>query len=103
MCVISQNSNDLYGIATATPMDAPVGKWVYKSMTEDFGATPAQVRIRMVVGTVPTTDIVYALQVLFVIVPLVNADNHHAVNENMHMGNYINGARTLYSLVNSPL
>lgn len=92
------------GNAAATPMDAPVGKWAYQSMTEAFGETPAPVRIRMMGGTVPTAEIVDALQVPFVIVPLVNADNNqHAANENMRMGNYINGVRTLYSLVTKPL
>ncbi|MDX2374775.1 hypothetical protein ACTXGL_10810 [Psychrobacter sp. T6-6] len=73
-------------------------------MVESFSAKPAPVRIRMMGGTVPTAEIVDALQVPFVIVPLVNADNNqHAANENMRMGNYINGVRTLYSLVTSPL
>ena len=85
-------------------MDAPVGKWAYQSMTEAFGAAPpTPVRIRMMGGTVPTAEIVDALQVPFVIVPLVNADNNqHAANENMRMGNYINGVRTLYSLITKP-
>ena len=85
-------------------MDAPIGKWAYQSMVEVFGAKPAPIRIRMMGGTVPTAEIVDALKVPFVIVPLVNADNNqHAANENMRMGNYINGVRTLYSLVTSPL
>lgn len=92
------------GNAAATPMDAPVGKWALKSMVDTFGTTPPPVRIRMMGGTVPTAEIVDALQVPFVIVPLVNADNNqHAANENMRMGNYINGVRTLYSLVTSAL
>lgn len=92
------------GNAAATPMDAPVGKWAYQSMTEAFGATPAPIRIRMMGGTVPTAEIVDALQVPFVIVPLVNADNNqHAANENMRMGNYVDGIRTLYSLITKPL
>ena len=39
----------------------------------------------------------------FAIVPLVNADNNqHASNENMRMGNYIDGVRTIYSLMTHP-
>ena len=35
--------------------------------------------------------------------PLFNADNNqHASNENMRMGNYLNGIRTLYSLITRP-
>ena len=92
------------GNAAATPMDAPIGNWAYQLMTEAFGATPAPIRIRMMGGTVPTAEIVDALQVPFVIVPLVNADNNqHAANENMRMGNYVDGIRTLYSLITKPL
>lgn len=92
------------GNAAATPVDSPVGKWALKAMVDTFGTTPPPVRIRMMGGTVPTAQIVETLQVPFVIVPLVNADNNqHAANENMRMGNYIDGVRTLYSLVTSPL
>ena len=81
-----------------------MGQWAYQSMIEAFGKTPALVRIRMMGGTVPTAEIVDPLQVPFVIVPLVNADNNqHAANENMRMGNYVDGIRTLYSLVTKPL
>ncbi|GHC23477.1 hypothetical protein GCM10010082_14690 [Kushneria pakistanensis] len=92
------------GNAAATPIDAPVGRWAFQSMVEAFGENPAPVRIRMMGGTVPTAEIVEALQVPFVIVPLVNADNNqHASDENMRMGNYVNGVRTLYSLITRPL
>ena len=65
---------------------------------------PEPVRIRMMVGTVPTAEIVKSLEVPFVIVPLVNAyNNQHAANENMRMGNYVDGIRTLYSLITKPL
>ncbi|MGO1282377.1 MAG: hypothetical protein ACTJHI_08050 [Psychrobacter sp.] len=73
-------------------------------MVEAFGAKSAPIRIRIMGGTVPVAEIVDALQVPFVIMPLVNVDNNqHTANENMRMGNYINGVRTLYSLVTSPL
>lgn len=92
------------GNAAATPMDAPIGQWAFQSMVEAFGATPEPVRIRMMGGTVPTAEIVAALHEPFVIVPLVNSDNNqHASDENMRMGNYVNGVRTLYSLITRPL
>jgi acetylornithine deacetylase/succinyl-diaminopimelate desuccinylase-like protein len=91
------------GDAAGTPMDSAVGQWAYAAMVEAFGAKPEPVRIRMMGGTVPTAEIVGALQVPFAIVPLVNADNNqHASNENMRMGNYIDGVRTIYSLVTRP-
>jgi acetylornithine deacetylase/succinyl-diaminopimelate desuccinylase-like protein len=84
-------------------MDSAVGQWAYTAMVDAFGAKPEPVRIRMMGGTVPTAEIVGALQVPFAIVPLVNADNNqHASNENMRMGNYVDGVRTIYSLVTHP-
>ncbi|MEP6876044.1 MAG: M20/M25/M40 family metallo-hydrolase [Burkholderiales bacterium] len=86
--------------AAGTPMDSAVGQWAYAAMVEAFGATPEPVRIRMMGGTVPTAEIVEALRVPFAIVPLVNADNNqHASNENMRIGNYIDGVRTIHSLL----
>jgi acetylornithine deacetylase/succinyl-diaminopimelate desuccinylase-like protein len=91
------------GNAAGTPIDSAVGQWAYEAMVEAFGAKPEPVRIRMMGGTVPTAEIVEALRVPFAIVPLVNADNNqHASNENMRMGNYLDGIRTIYSLVTRP-
>ena len=90
--------------AAGTPIDSAVGAWAYAAMTESFGRAPEPVRIRMMGGTVPTAEIVEALRVPFAIVPLVNADNNqHAANENMRMGNYVDGIRTIYGLLTSPL
>jgi len=88
------------GDAAGAPMDSVVGQWAYASMVDAFGAQPGPVRIRMMGGTVPTAEIVEALHVPFAIVPLVNGDNNqHASNENMRMGNYIDGVRSIYSLL----
>ncbi|HUD33583.1 MAG TPA: acetylornithine deacetylase, partial [Variovorax sp.] len=90
--------------AAGTPIDSAVGAWAYGAMTEAFGRAPEPVRIRMMGGTVPTAEIVEALRVPFAIVPLVNADNNqHAANENMRMGNYVDGIRTIYGLLTSPM
>ena len=44
-----------------------------------------------------------ALKIPFVIVPLVNADNNqHSANENMRLGNYIDGVRTLTGILTEP-
>ena len=90
--------------AAGSPIDSAVGKWAYQSLTDSFGTTPAPVRIRMMGGTVPTAEIVRVLQVPFAIIPLVNADNNqHAANENLRMGNYVSGVRTIHSLLTHPL
>ena len=90
--------------AASSPIDSLVGQWAYKALTDTFGATPGPVRIRMMGGTVPTAEIVSALSVPFVIIPLVNADdNQHAANENLRMGNYLSGVRTIYALMTHAL
>ena len=90
--------------AAGSPIDSAVGKWAYKALTDSYGTNPVPVRIRMMGGTVPTAEIVGVLQVPFAIIPLVNADNNqHAANENLRMGNYVSGVRTIYGLITSPL
>lgn len=89
--------------AAGSPIDSPVAKWAYQAITGTFGTSPEPVRIRMMGGTVPTAEIVEVLKVPFVIVPLVNADNNqHAANENLRLGNYVSGVRTLYGLLTQP-
>jgi len=53
---------------------------------------------------VPTGSMVDALKVPFVIVPLVNADNNqHSANENMRLGNYLEGVRGLAGILAEPI
>lgn len=90
--------------AAGTPMDSAVGQWAFRAMVDAFDAKPEPVRIRMMGGTVPTAEIVEALKIPFAIIPLVNADNNqHASNENMRLGNYVQGIRTIHSLLTHPL
>ena len=45
-----------------------------------------------------------ALRLPFVIVPLVNAgNNRHSANENMRIGNYLDGVRGLVGILTEPL
>jgi acetylornithine deacetylase/succinyl-diaminopimelate desuccinylase-like protein len=90
--------------AAGSPIDSAVGRWAYQALMDNGDAHSVPVRIRMMGGTVPTAEIVGVLQVPFVIIPLVNADNNqHAANENLRMGNYVSGVRSIYGLLTSPL
>lgn len=93
------------GVSTAalmTPLDAPIGVWASKALRHQFGHEP--VRIPVMGGTVPTAPLVEALKVPVLLVPLVNNDNNqHAANENLRLGNYLDGVKALYSLLNQPL
>lgn len=44
------------------------------------------------------------LKVPYVIVPLVNADNNqHSFDENLRLGNYLEGIRTIVAMATMPL
>jgi acetylornithine deacetylase/succinyl-diaminopimelate desuccinylase-like protein len=92
--------------AARQPVDSTIGGWVSAALAEAWaGAGPAAspVRIRIMGGTVPTATIVAPLRAPFVIVPLVNPDNNqHTYDENMRMGHYVNGIRTILGLLTTP-
>jgi acetylornithine deacetylase/succinyl-diaminopimelate desuccinylase-like protein len=57
----------------------------------------------MMGGSVPTDKLVEELGVPFLIVPLVNSDNNqHSYDENLRVGHYVAGVRTLLTLLRSP-
>jgi acetylornithine deacetylase/succinyl-diaminopimelate desuccinylase-like protein len=88
--------------AQRVPMDAPVGRWAMTALKSATAPTPGAdpVSIRMMGGTVPTDVLVDALQLPFLLVPTVNADNNqHTYDENMRMGNFVTGTETIYSLL----
>lgn len=91
--------------AARMPMDAPVGRWALEALRSATGPAPGvePVRIRMMGGTVPTDVLVDALQLPFVLIPTVNADNsQHSHDENLRIGNFITGTQTIYSLLVTP-
>jgi acetylornithine deacetylase/succinyl-diaminopimelate desuccinylase-like protein len=88
--------------AVRTPLDAPLGKWVYASL-QQTSQRGAPVRIRMMGGSVPTDSLVDVLGAPFVIVPLVNGDNNqHTFDENMRIGHYLDGIRVIAGMLRSP-
>jgi acetylornithine deacetylase/succinyl-diaminopimelate desuccinylase-like protein len=90
------------GRAVRTPLESPLGKWVYESLrkTSESGEP---VRIRMMGGSVPTDSLVDILGAPFVIVPLVNGDNNqHTFDENMRVGHYVEGVRTIVGMLQQP-
>jgi acetylornithine deacetylase/succinyl-diaminopimelate desuccinylase-like protein len=87
------------GRAVRTPLESPLGKWAYGSLVKTSGGTNP-VRIRMMGGSVPTDSLVEILGAPFVIVPLVNGDNNqHTFDENMRIGHYVEGIRTIAGLL----
>lgn len=88
--------------AARQAFDAPVGRWAAAALGGAFPDAPL-VRIRMMGGTLPTHAIVGPLKAPFVQVPVVNADNNqHAYDENLRMGHYLSGMRTMAALLTAP-
>jgi acetylornithine deacetylase/succinyl-diaminopimelate desuccinylase-like protein len=95
-------SQEISYTAFRTDMDTPVGRWLAGALTRTFGEPP--VRIRTMGGSVPIAPFIDVLRVPAVILPLVNSDNNqHSPNENLRLGNYLDGVRTLIGVLNTPL
>ena len=92
--------------AERVPLDSPVGRWAAAALAASppAGAPSVEpVRVRMMGGTVPTDVLVDALRLPFVLVPTVNPDNNqHSHDENLRIGNFVSGTRTIRSLLTMP-
>ncbi|MGD8810122.1 MAG: acetylornithine deacetylase, partial [Gammaproteobacteria bacterium] len=91
--------------AMRMPADSPLGRWALDALHSPVAPRPAEppVRIRMMGGTVPTDVLVGALNVPFMLVPTVNADNNqHARDENLRIGNFVTGTETIYAMLTTP-
>ena len=84
--------------AFRTDFDSDLGKWVFNTIKTTFGTDP--VRLRTMGGTLPTSPFINTLNVPAVVIPLVNSDNNqHSPNENLRLGNYFDGVKTIYGLL----
>ena len=79
--------------AFRTDFQSIAGKWLIKALTREFGSPP--VIIRSAGGSIPLAPVVNELGIPAVLVPTVNRDNNqHSPNENIRVGNYLDGIRT---------
>ena len=84
--------------AARQEIDSPIGRWAAKALEMSSGGPP--VRLRQMGGTVPTADIVGPLKLPFILVPTVNADdNQHTYDENLRMGQFLTGMRSMLGLL----
>lgn len=81
-----------------TDFDSEVGQWLRRSLRRAFGEEP--IMIRMSGGSIPISPFVTTLGVPAVTVPTVNRDNNqHSPNENLRLGNYRKGVKTMISIL----
>ena len=86
--------------AFRTDFDSRVGRWLTRALTDAFDTTP--VRERTMGGSIPISPFVSILDAPAVVVPFANKDNNqHSPNENIRLGNYIDGLRSMYYILST--
>jgi acetylornithine deacetylase/succinyl-diaminopimelate desuccinylase-like protein len=95
--IVRFNAEVSYG-AFRTEFDTEVGAWLRRGMRTAFGKDPIQ--IRTMGGSIPISPFVITLGLPAVGVPTVNPDNNqHSPNENIRLGNYIDGIKTITAIL----
>ncbi|MEX0290489.1 MAG: M20/M25/M40 family metallo-hydrolase [Flavobacteriaceae bacterium] len=85
-----------------TDFNSDVGLWLRKALTNAFGEAP--ILIRMSGGSIPISPFVTTLDIPAVTVPTVNRDNNqHSPNENLRLGNYKEGIKTMVAILKEKL
>ena len=85
-----------------TDFDSDVGLWLRRALKNAFGEEP--IMIRMSGGSIPISPFVNTLGIPAVTVPTVNRDNNqHSPNENIRLGNYREGIKTMVAILNEKL
>ncbi len=85
-----------------TEFDSEVGLWLTGALERAFGQEP--IRIRNSGGSIPISPFVNTLGIPAVTVPTVNRDNNqHSPNENLRLGNYREGIKTMIAILGERL
>ncbi|WP_461445123.1 M20/M25/M40 family metallo-hydrolase [Maribacter sp.] len=85
-----------------TDFDSEVGLWLRSALGKAFGEEP--IMIRMSGGSIPISPFVSTLGIPAVTVPTVNRDNNqHSPNENIRLGNYREGIKTMIAILKEKL
>ncbi len=89
-----------YG-AFRTPLNSPAGEWAERAMVRAFGEEP--IKIRTGGGSIPISPFVKSLGLPALLVPAVYIDNNqHSPNENLRLGNYVDGIRGYLAILTQP-
>nr|WP_298926385.1 M20/M25/M40 family metallo-hydrolase [uncultured Allomuricauda sp.] len=85
-----------------TEMNSDVGIWLENALEKAF--EDDIIKIRMGGGSIPISPFVNTLGIPAVIVPTVNMDNNqHSPNENLRLGNYRDGIKTMIAILTEKL
>lgn len=87
--------------AFRTPLNSAAGAWAERALVRAFGETP--IKIRTGGGSIPISPFVKSLGLPAILVPAVYIDNNqHSPNENLRLGNYIDGIRAYLAILTQP-
>jgi acetylornithine deacetylase/succinyl-diaminopimelate desuccinylase-like protein len=79
-------------------MDHPLARRIAEAVTRFTGADP--IHIPMLGGSVPAVWFPVEAGTPVLLIPVVNPDNNqHSPNENLRLGNYFEGIRTLAAVM----
>ena len=85
-----------------TEFNSEPGIWLQNALKNAFGYDP--IMIRLSGGSIPISPFVLELNIPAVIVPTVNHDNNqHSPNENLRLGNYRDGIKTMIAILTENL
>jgi acetylornithine deacetylase/succinyl-diaminopimelate desuccinylase-like protein len=88
--------------AFRTELDSPTGLWLRKAMIRKNGSEPIMKRTSG--GSIPISPFVNTLGIPAVTVPTVNPDNNqHSPNENIRVGNFLDGIVTMVTILTQPI
>jgi len=88
--------------AFRTPIDSAPGVWLDKAYNRAFGESPVKIRIGG--GSIPISPFVDAIGIPAVTVVTVNPDNNqHSPNENLRLGNFKEGIKTMLAILTQEL
>ncbi len=88
--------------AFRTEFDTPIGLWLNRALKNAFGEEP--IRHRTSGGSIPISPFIDVLNVPAVSVPVANRNNNqHGPNENIRLGNYLDGIVTILYILDTPI
>ncbi len=87
--------------AFRTPLSSPAGDWAERALVRAFDERP--IKIRTGGGSIPISPFVKNLGLPAVLVPSVYIENNqHSPNENLRLGNYVDGIRAYLAILTQP-
>lgn len=86
--------------AFRTDFNTDIGRWLSSALIKAQGEEP--IKIRTSGGSIPISPFVNKLNIPAVSVPTVQRDNNqHSPNENLRLGNYVEGIKSIYYVLTS--